>query len=151
MFRVFVGSALTAVLLASTALAAPYDRDRFHQQPTSQIFHGRGSEMRSPEFGEHNFRGHFAEFSDRDRLAWQHGEWRHERHGDRFGWWFVADGLWFLYSDPIYPYPDYVAEAPLAPPTAGAWYYCHNPRGYYPYVTYCRSSWETVPVAPPPG
>ncbi len=31
------------------------------------------------------------------------------------------------------------------------WYYCTDPPGYYPYVTYCRSAWLTVVPQPETG
>ena len=53
---------------------------------------------------------------------------------------------------PVYvaPQPSYVAPAPAvqgAPPPA-AWYYCDNPRGYYPYVANCNGAWQQVQPTP---
>jgi len=42
----------------------------------------------------------------------------------------------------VYQQPTYVA------PQAQVWYYCDNPRGYYPYVSSCQQ-WQTVPAVPP--
>ena len=47
------------------------------------------------------------------------------------------------------PYADYGASGSGASPAQG-WYYCTNPRGYYPSVPYCNSQWRYVPPAPPP-
>ena len=45
----------------------------------------------------------------------------------------------------VYQQPTYVA------PQQQVWYYCGNPRGYYPYVGSCQEGWRTVPSAPPPS
>ena len=39
--------------------------------------------------------------------------------------------------------PVYVA------PSAGAYYYCSLPQGYYPYVAICQTPWQMVPATPP--
>lgn len=31
------------------------------------------------------------------------------------------------------------------------WYYCKNPKGYYPYVKRCPDGWEKVLPTPPPS
>lgn len=41
------------------------------------------------------------------------------------------------------------APAPMPPPPAQSWYYCDNPRGYYPYVQTCSGGWHQVPAVPP--
>jgi hypothetical protein len=30
----------------------------------------------------------------------------------------------------------------------GAWYYCNDPQGYYPYVQQCRAGWQRVSPTP---
>jgi hypothetical protein len=66
----------------------------------------------------------------------------------------------------VYPYP-YVAPYPyyyppgyyppavvVAPPTVvtpvtprpQSWYYCDNPKGYYPSVQNCATTWREVPA-----
>lgn len=30
------------------------------------------------------------------------------------------------------------------------WYYCNNPKGYYPYVKRCPEGWKKVRPTPPP-
>lgn len=53
-----------------------------------------------------------------------------------------------FYSYPIDggPYP----RGAVAQPTSPYWYYCDDPKGYYPYVTSCADQWEPVPATPPP-
>ncbi len=116
--------------------------------------------------GRHDFRGHdFAHFSVAERSAWSHGGWHHEMHNGHFGWWWAVGGLWYFYAEPIYPYPEVVADVVYEAPTpdedvapddavAGAppgyWYYCPTSGAYYPYVQSCSVTW--TPVAPtPPG
>ena len=53
----------------------------------------------------------------------------------------------------VYAPPPVVTYAPppvtyIAPPTQ-SYYYCDNPRGYYPSVQSCASGWRQVPAAPP--
>lgn len=62
-----------------------------------------------------------------------------------------------------YPPPPYYAPAPVivqqtpqyverAQADADYWYYCENPRGYYPYVRSCPGGWmRVVPDTVPPG
>jgi hypothetical protein len=62
-----------------------------------------------------------------------------------------------------YPPPPYYAPAPVivqqtpqyverAQADADYWYYCENPRGYYPYVRTCPGGWmRVVPDTVPPG
>ncbi|HXP30102.1 MAG TPA: hypothetical protein VN832_03365 [Stellaceae bacterium] len=48
---------------------------------------------------------------------------------------------------PVYapaPQPTYVAPAAQSQ----NWYYCDNPKGYYPYVQNCTSGWRQVPASP---
>jgi hypothetical protein len=57
----------------------------------------------------------------------------------------------------VYPAPPVVIERPAptvveAPPPAEPqyWYYCEDPKGYYPYVPQCPRGWmQVVPQAPP--
>jgi len=144
------GTALAATLFASAAAyAAPGDH---HSGGMGRGFGGGGfsgfhERYRAPP--RDAFRGGQPGFPHMARNDWQHGSWRHERHGDRFGWWFVVDDDWFLYPEPIYPYPDYVQYNAL-PPNAGAvWYRCDDPQGYYPYVARCYGPWQIVPATPP--
>jgi hypothetical protein len=74
----------------------------------------------------------------------------------------------FGFGVPIVPAPWYYAPPPVvyapppvvyAPPPQPAyvsqpgqmWYYCENPRGYYPYVASCSGAWRQVPAQPPSG
>lgn len=66
----------------------------------------------------------------------------------------------YPYVVPPFPYafpyaappPYYAPSADYYAPPAGpgyaaqssTWYYCDNPRGYYPYVQQCHSGWRTV-------
>ena len=54
---------------------------------------------------------------------------------------------------PAYPAaPPYPQQPPVVaqngPPPQQNWYYCDNPRGYYPYVQSCGSGWRAVPAQP---
>ena len=85
--------------------------------------------------------------------------------GHRFGGPRAAIGIgvwpfwgpwWAPYAGPVVvPPPVVVTPAPsvvvppAAPPTS--WYYCDNPRGYYPYVPQCPSGWRAVSPTPGPS
>jgi len=119
---------------------------------------GSGSSRFRPQHGNfdwnhhsaHRFSGHdFAHLSGHDRDLWRHGSWRHERHGNRFGWWWFAGDAWYFYDAPVYPYPGYVSdnyyEEEYSPDSGDQyWYYCEDPAGYYPYVQACNGPWEPV-------
>ncbi len=102
----------------------------------------------------------FNHFSRSDLGHWRGGRWIHDWHDGRYGWWWFVDGGWYFYPAPIYPYPTYVPPAivvqqppptPQGLPPAQSWYFCDNPKGYYPYVASCNGAWREVPAAPPPG
>jgi hypothetical protein len=47
---------------------------------------------------------------------------------------------------PVYVAPPAVIAAP--PPAPQYWYYCDNPRGYYPHVSSCPGGWRAVTPTP---
>jgi hypothetical protein len=81
---------------------------------------------------------------------------------------FVGVGPWW-WGPPVYPYPYPVYSSPPvviqqtppvyiqqdAPTPAAApqqyWYYCENPKGYYPYVPQCSQAWLKVVPSPAPS
>jgi hypothetical protein len=98
-------------------------------------------------------------FHERDVHVWREGHWEHGRHDGRYGWWWLAAGLWYFYPVPVYPYPDPYsppvvmvqptpAPSPAVPPPTQYWYYCDSARGYYPYVPACPGGWRAVPATP---
>jgi hypothetical protein len=55
-----------------------------------------------------------------------------------------------------YAYPElYINTEPpvnIEPQQTYYWYYCGDPKGYYPYITSCPGGWtRVVPTPPPPG
>jgi hypothetical protein len=110
----------------------------------------RRDDRRDDRRVEERFRDRdIARFRDRDFDVWRRGGWIHGRHNGRFGWWWVVNGTWYSYPQPIYPYPDPyvppVAGLPAPAPGGAYWYFCANPRGYYPYVARCLVPWRAVP------
>jgi hypothetical protein len=98
-------------------------------------------------------------------------EFHHGFHGGfhRFGGPRIGIGIglgpfwgpyWGPYAYP-YAYPPVVAvpstqvyvqpsaPATAQPPPSAFWYYCNNPRGYYPYVQQCPGGWRAVAPTPP--
>ena len=107
----------------------------------------------------HQFQGSDVNhFNAGDRSLWTSGRWHHGHHGGHDGWWWFTGGDWFFYTQPIYPYPAYVSpdvvydynDEGYGDQGPGAtWYYCNDPKGYYPYVRSCNGRWEPVPATPP--
>jgi len=64
---------------------------------------------------------------------------------------------WVPYPAPpvvVAPPPVYVEPSlpPQAPPPPQYWYYCEDPKGYYPYVQQCPGGWmQVVPSTTPPA
>ncbi len=89
----------------------------------------------------------------------------HAWHGGHFRGSVWIGPVW----GPAYPYPYYwsppvtvqqpvIAEQPPAeyvqqsPPSdeQSYWYYCQDPKGYYPYVKKCPNGWMKVAPSPAP-
>lgn len=83
---------------------------------------------------------------------WRRGGWINGWHEGRMGWWWVVDGVWFYYAQPVYPVPQppTVVATPVPQVPPGYYYYCPNPAGYYPTVPQCLTGWQLVPSAPAP-
>jgi hypothetical protein len=83
---------------------------------------------------QRNFGGH----AYRGRQAWEGGQWRHEAHNGRYGWWWAVGGAWYFYPQPMEGPPAYVSDVEffedVGPPVAA---------GYPPPVAY-------APPPPPP-
>lgn len=90
-------------------------------------------------------------------IHWDHGYWHHGWYGGRMGWWWVVGPSWHYYEYPFYPYwGSYSSRvvvveqpAPTGPPPTAYWYWCDEPKGYYPYVAQCAGGWTPVPATPP--
>ncbi|MDR3519114.1 MAG: hypothetical protein P4M00_25240 [Azospirillaceae bacterium] len=96
-----------------------------------------------------SFREHDIRRFDHDELDhWRGGEWRHERYGGRFGWWWHTGGAWYFYDEPVYPYPPVVSSVIIEEPqpTQQFWYYCDDPQGYYPSVGVCNIPFRAIPI-----
>lgn len=111
-------------------------------QPTFADEHGRGGDhWRHEGIPDH----------------WRGGRWERSWHDGRLGWWWVVGPSWYYYPTPVYPYPEPPVVVVTPPPAAQTpsqyFYYCPNPRGYYPAVPQCFAGWQLVPAgvyAPPP-
>ncbi|MGO8917071.1 MAG: hypothetical protein ACLQJR_14295 [Stellaceae bacterium] len=167
--RKHLTGALLALILAgpiAPALAEEH-HDEHHDDRDRHYERGRGD--------HHDFHGHdFRFFTPFELELWRGGGWFHDWHDGRYGWWWVADGYWYWYPSPVYPYPSYVPPAPppvvivapgappppppppvvAAPPPppsgqapAQFWYYCDESRSYYPYVSTCNTPWRQIPAA----
>jgi hypothetical protein len=160
-----LGLVLAGGLVSQNAFAdPPRDFDRGHDRAYDRAY-DRGHDR--------HWRGDIHRFQDRDMAHWRGGRWHRGRHDGRLGWWWVVGGVWYLYSAPVYPYPDpyqppvvmveqpsvsaapvyappptQLAEPVAAPTPSQYWYYCEEPAGYYPYVSQCPRAWQKVPATP---
>jgi hypothetical protein len=134
---------LAMPILAALALPAWADRD--HDRDHGRD-HDRGHDDRDHRDHDRDRHDHrdfhgrdFRLFSPFEFRLWTGGGWFHEWHEGRLGWWWVADGGWDWYPEPVYPYPTYVSEPVIyaAPPPA----VIYAPPSPPPPVIY---------VAPPP-
>jgi hypothetical protein len=60
---------------------------------------------------------------------------------------------YYPYPGDFYSFPEDGGAYPAVPaglPRGAYWYYCDDPRGYYPHVTSCAGPWRPIPAAPPP-
>lgn len=64
--------------------------------------------------------------------------------------WYGPTWAYPYYNSAYYsPYPYYYSSPdPEAASPYQGWYYCSNPRGYYPEVPNCRSQWQYAPPRP---
>ena len=141
-----LGNLAVITLLASAFAAPSFTANAQHH---SGGVHGQAGGFHGHDI--HHFGGH-------DLGVWRSGHWARGWHGERFGWWWTFGApWWYAYPAPIYPYPDpyipstvIVEQAPAltGPPPIQYWYYCDSPKGYYPYVSACPSSWRLVLPAP---
>ena len=74
----------------------------------------RAGQGRGPQ-GQQIVRGNLPErnFGGRvyhGRTAWEGGQWRHERHNGRYGWWWDVGGVWYFYPQPMEGPPAYVSD-----------------------------------------
>jgi hypothetical protein len=71
----------------------------------------------------------------------------------------VVPAPWYYAPPPVVYAPPPVVYAPppvMVSPAQPAyvsqpnqnWYYCENPKGYYPYVASCNGPWRQVPAQP---
>ena len=123
-----------------------FDNDRSHWKNGSQI--------------HQNWHGNIRHFQHNHSHQWKNGHWHHghhHHHHDRVGWWWIVGPSWFFYPAAVYPYPDpyvpgeLVLESQNAEGDPAYWYYCEEPRGYYPYVAECSRTWQRVAAEPDTG
>ena len=84
-------------------------------------------------------------YDQNDRNHWQQGRWQRGRHNGVDGWWWIVGGLWYYYTQPVYPYPEMGIPPDIYRPGinySNVRYYCPVSHNYYPYVTTCRVAWQ---------
>jgi hypothetical protein len=142
-------SIASAFALQAQAQAQAQEADRSPQgQPSVQTprpapartgqVQGRGPQdgrYARTNIPQRNLGGH----AYRGRQAWEGGQWRHEAHNGRYGWWWDVGGAWYFYPQPMEGPPAYVSDVEFiedvgGPPVAA---------GYPPPVAY-------APPPPPP-
>lgn len=114
--------------------------------------------LAAPAGDSHDLHGReLKSFSTDERNLWQSGRWVHDWHDGHLAWWWTVGGFWYLYPQPAFPYPRYVATfavtgnqppAPEGLSSAQSWFYCDRPSGYTPYVSSCDGTWRQVAISP---
>jgi hypothetical protein len=150
-----------SLILALVLLMSPWSEFAFGDRP------GHGG---APAYGGRPSYGGGPGYGGRPG----YGGW----YGHGYGYWrgpYYGGGAWigpgwapWWWGSPAYlglPYPYYTAPSVIverSPPVyvqpapqpneAYYWYYCENPKGYYPYVRECPMGWMKVAPSPvPPG
>jgi len=138
-FPMLVLGALAVLSLAQPALAREGGhRNRPHSSPAK-------AHARHASAAPSSWQGDIHRFHDRDLPRWRSGRWSHGVHEGRSGWWWVVGSTWYFYLNPVYPYPDPYTPSGYAVVTeTPVYYYCPNPSGYYPYVSYCHGGWQKL-------
>lgn len=108
---------------------------------------GNNNYRRPQHMETQHWRGNFHQDDNR---MWNQGRWARTSHDGKLGWWWIVGSQWYLYNQPVYPYP--VMSVP--PVIYNSYhnkriphnvrYYCATSRSYYPYVTYCSGSWKAM-------
>jgi hypothetical protein len=140
-------------------------------RPGAPAFAARHGGAAPMQFNGGRFYGHdYAHFSPREAELWHRGSWHREFHDGRLGWWYVVDGIWYFYPQPIYPYPTFIPDVVYIPDVDEApaddvdqpplpdgvyyydgayyYYYCPDSQAYYPYAPSCDVEWQLVPATP---
>jgi hypothetical protein len=156
-YKGFFVALLTGAALSLSVPSFAADRDRHrggHQG------HGHGHRVvvgkpghrhvvRIKRFGH----GPIVRLSVGERARWHAGRWWQGRRHGRVGWWWLSGGIWYWYPAAVYPYPTEISTTAVydyAPEgrSDDSWYFCDDPKGYYPYVQSCNVDWKPVPIQP---
>jgi hypothetical protein len=164
--KLAITAAITALMASHTIYAEEHHED--------------GRDHHAAERGHEAARDHHVfvlrdvhRFNRAELKLWRGGRWNKTCFMGRCGWWWFAEGQWYFYERPVYPYPLVVSEvnyleplvaapvvvAPQAPVVVAppapvqqpvqTWYYCESAKNYYPYVPSCPEGWKPVPAQPP--
>jgi hypothetical protein len=108
-----------------------------HGPQNAHFAHGN---VQTRNFGGHAYHG---------RVAWGGGQWRHEIHNGREGWWWDVGGAWYFYPQPMDGPPTYVSETEYMDDTAGG---PPDDGGGYPPPAgaYAPNAAYAPPPPPPP-
>ncbi|HQT39914.1 MAG TPA: hypothetical protein PK231_10845, partial [Acidocella sp.] len=108
--------------------------------------------------GDHQFAHEHYIFHDRDHDVrhfdhddfdhWREGYWDNTCFAGRCGWWWLAGGIWYFYSEPVYPYPLYVPDITYQDPSYG---YDDSPPPPPPVYYAPPPTYYAPPPPPPPS
>jgi hypothetical protein len=142
--RQTIGRALggaAVVLFFAAAIIHPKVADAAHDgrgfHGSGGGFHGGGSHP-----GSRHFRGGFGGIYAPYWWGYGYPYYNYGYYGD------YADHRYYGYdpgSSYYGNYPDYGYGS--HPNSRQTWYYCSDPTGYYPYVTQCKTGWQSVPAS----
>ena len=157
----FKGLAVALLAGAALSLSVPsFAADRDHHRARAGHGHGHRAVVghgphrhvvRIKRFGH----GPVLKLSVGERARWRGGRWWHGRRHGRVGWWWLTGGIWYWYPARVGVYPAEISTTAVydyAPEgrSDDSWYYCEDPKGYYPYIRECPTGWQRVSPVPPP-
>ena len=105
-------------------------------------FHGGGGFHGGSHPGSRHFRGGFGVIYAPYWWGYGYPSYNYGYYGD------YADHRYYGYDSGSSYYGNYPDKGYGAHPTGRqTWYYCSDPAGYYPYLTKCKTGWQSVPAS----
>ena len=114
--RIGLVTAAAFAFIALSSFSAPVMAQEWHGQGHDD--HGRGhEEYRHEEYHPDVRHGPAPHYRYADNV-WHRGRWVQGFHDGRRGWWWMVNGAWFYYPQPVYPYPvnPYAPQEVYTPP-----------------------------------
>ena len=132
---------LAVIAFAAACVVAPVSGAMAQSHGGGGV-HGGGGGFRGGYGGFHGYGGRgFGFYFGGPYLGWPY------YYGAPYGYPYPY-GYYYPYPDDGYLYPPQQPMGSAAAPE-NYWYYCDNPKGYYPYISSCNGQWREVSPTPP--